>query len=108
MTSPENGNGNSDPSKELKARIRKFIQTTIEEKTEMASIWDASESTMLDKMVRQNKSWTVDDWEFMLRNWRDSDSGLVRFGDRPRMLLSNITRFAEGPVKRLGKAVGAA
>lgn len=94
----------SDPVlDELKGRIRRFIQTTIEEKTGLKCMWDASEAKTLNGVVEHNKSWDAEAWEMMLRNWCASDGSLVRFGDRPRLLLSNITRFADGPLVRFGK-----
>lgn len=87
---------------ELKERIRGFIQRTILAKTKIKCMWDASEAKVLDQVIKSNPSWTVADWERMLRNWRDSDPQRVQFGERPRLLLSRISRFTSGPFTRFG------
>lgn len=87
---------------ELKTRIEGFVKSVIIQRTNLPTApWDGGAMAQLNRLVDSNPSWTDEDFERLLRNWSHSDPELVRFGDHPKRLLSNLGRFAAGPVKRL-------
>jgi hypothetical protein len=87
----------------FKGQVRTYIQNTVKEKIGMLPIWDDSEAKVLDRMFADNPSWTIGDWDYMLQNWANSESPYVRFGDRPRNWLLNISKFADGPMVEFNK-----
>lgn len=84
----------------LHAKIRVWIQDAYQQVNGIACPWDGSEGRTLDRMLKSNPSWTLGQWIAMLRNYFDSEG--VN-GDRPRLWLPNISRWARGPLDKYGK-----
>ena len=83
----------------LHAEIREHIQQNYREVNGITCPWDGSEAKALDKMLKANPSWTVMQWLTMVRNYFDSE-GIN--GQRPRVWLPQISKWAAGPLDKFG------
>jgi hypothetical protein len=84
---------------EKHAIIRGWIQKGFLKTTGIACPWDGSEGQALDRMLKANPSWSVSDWGNMLANYFRSER--VN-GDRPRLWIPNISRYAGGWLDQYG------
>ncbi len=79
--------------------IRGWIQLGFKHRNGVTCPWDGSEANALDKMLKSNPSWSLSDWGNMLLNYFRSDG--VN-GDRPRLWMPNISKFASGSLDQYG------
>ena len=88
---------------DLHAEIRAEIQQHYREINKITCPWDGSEGRALDKMLKANPSWTLIQWTTMIRNYFDSE-GIN--GQRPRVWLPQISKWAAGPLDKYGHVQG--
>ena len=65
--------------------------------------WDGSEGRCLDKIIKGNPSWSLEDFRKMITNYFTSEG--VN-GDRPRKWMPNVSRYARGPLDKFGHPKG--
>jgi hypothetical protein len=70
----------------------------------LAAQWDGSEGRALKQLLQANKTWTIAQLTTMISN-RFASEGIT--GERPRAWLSNLGRYAGGPLDRFGKLTSA-
>jgi hypothetical protein len=70
-------------------------------KNSIAMPWDGSEGKALSQFLLQNPHVSVEQFGAMLRNRAQSEG--VNHGDRPRLLLSRITSYTNGPLDRFNR-----
>ena len=80
--------------------IRSWIQRDYESINGITCPWDGSEAKALTKMLKANPSWTPDEWRVMILNYFESEG--VN-GERPRVWLPHISKWAAGTLDRFGK-----
>ena len=80
-------------------RIREWIQRDYEAINGISCPWDGSEAAALTKMLKANPSWTPDEWRVMVLNHFESEKAN---GERPRVWLPHISKWALGPLDKFG------
>ena len=79
--------------------IREWIQRDYQSVNGISCPWDGSEAAALTKMLKANPSWTPDEWRVMILNHFESEKAN---GERPRIWLPNISKWALGPLDKFG------
>jgi hypothetical protein len=80
--------------------IRALIQQLHQQKYGIQCQWDASEATVLNRLLAANPSWSLDQIAQMVRNRFDSAS---ISSSRPSSWLRRLDDYATGPLDRYGK-----
>jgi hypothetical protein len=80
--------------------VRELIEQEHKRKFGSACQWDGSEGKRLSEVLKANPSWTMTQIAGMVRN-RYESAGVT--GDRPRVWLPNLSKYAGGPLDRFGK-----
>jgi hypothetical protein len=81
------------------APIRELIKKYHREVFNVACEWDGSEAKALDKLLRTNPTWTVEQISSMV--WNRFASEIT--GERPRRYLANLGDYIATPLDRYGK-----
>ncbi len=79
--------------------VRKHIQDCHREVNHIPCPWDGSEAKALDRMLKTNPSWDELMWLTMVSNHFQSEGCN---GERPRVWLPHISKWARGPLDRFG------
>ena len=79
--------------------IREWIQRDYQSVNGISCPWDGSEAKALTKMLKANPAWTSDEWRILVLNHFESEKAN---GERPRVWLPHISRWALGPLDKFG------
>lgn len=80
--------------------VREFVKESYRRRYPVECTWDGSEAKALDRVLKANPGWTVEQMKGMVENAFLSDD---MNGQRPRVLLGSLSRYAGGPLDRFGK-----
>jgi hypothetical protein len=103
---PVNGKISNRPKKKKDADHRhhpfqKLIFKCYRYLNDRDPLWDASEAKMLNSLLVSAPQLDEGDFFHWLQNYVHSDN--INKSDRPRMFLSRITSYADGPLNEYGK-----
>jgi hypothetical protein len=89
---------------EVDPRFKPFVEIVSRywlDKNNVPLIWDKSEGKALKLLLAASQNLAVEQFARCLANRADSEG--VAHGERPRVWLGNVLRYANGPLNRFGK-----
>ena len=92
---------------EADSRFKPFVEVVKRywlDKNTIPLVWDRSEGKNLKQLLAASPGLTVGQFARCLANRADSEG--VAHGERPRVWLGDIQRYANGPLDRFGKTLG--